>query len=90
MAKMWTYFFVMLWMVLLIGTGVHLFSKGFLLSRHVQIEKNQCIRLKPCEWNENEVNHDDSDLFFLDSVSHFNDLLIDIVIGTLFAQNENR
>lgn len=58
MAKVWTYVFVMLWMLLLIGTGVHLFSKGFLLSRHAQIERNECIRLKPCEWSESEVNHE--------------------------------
>lgn len=60
MAKVWTYVFVMLWMLLLIGTGIHLFSKGFLLSRHSQIERNECIRLKPCEWYESEVNHEHS------------------------------
>lgn len=42
--------------MLLIGTGVHLFSTGFLLSRHIRVEKNQCTRLKPCEFGESEVS----------------------------------
>lgn len=55
MAKIWTYFFVMLWIFYLIASGIHLFSKGFLLSRRVQTEQNECIRLKICNQMENEV-----------------------------------
>lgn len=57
MAKIWNYFFVMLWIFYLIASGIHLFSKGFLLSRRVQTERNECIRLKLCaDENENEVS----------------------------------
>lgn len=56
MAKIWNYFFVMLWIFYLIASGIHLFSSGFLLSRRVQTEQNECIRLKLCTDDENEVS----------------------------------
>lgn len=36
------YFFVLLWMGYIIGTGVHLFSKGFLLTRVSQTDYLEC------------------------------------------------
>lgn len=38
MLKTWNYFFVLLWISLLISGGIHLFSKGFLLTRVSQTE----------------------------------------------------
>lgn len=55
MAKVWIYFFIMLWISYLVGSGIHLFSKGFLLSRRVQTEHNECVRLKMCDGTGDEV-----------------------------------
>lgn len=38
MLKTWNYFFVLIWISLLISGGIHLFSKGFLLTRVSQRE----------------------------------------------------
>lgn len=45
---MWKYFFVMLWLLILISTGIHIFSRGFLLSRMALTNINQCKRLTNC------------------------------------------
>lgn len=55
MAKVWSYFFVKLWILFIISSGIYLFSRGFLLSRRVRTEHNECIRLKPCDFEESEV-----------------------------------
>lgn len=36
------YFFVLIWMGYIIATGVHLFSKGFLLTRISQTNFTEC------------------------------------------------
>lgn len=54
MAKLWVYFFVMVWFAYLIGSAVHLFSKGFLLTRKVQTERNHCKRLNLCEFDDQQ------------------------------------
>lgn len=56
MSRAWIYFFVLFWMLYLVGSGMYLFSKGFLLSRRVQTERNQCIRLKTCAVDESSVS----------------------------------
>lgn len=48
MAKAWIYFFVLIWFMYLVGSAVHLFSKGFLLTREVQTQRTHCKRLKSC------------------------------------------
>lgn len=58
MAKVWSYFFVMLWVLFIISSGIYLFSRGFLLSRRVRTEFNECIRLKPCDFDESVVRFD--------------------------------
>lgn len=55
MAKVWSYFFVKLWILFIISSGIYLFSRGFLLSRRVRTEHNECIRLKSCDSEESEV-----------------------------------
>lgn len=52
MAKIWLHFFVLIWFTYLIGSAIHLFAKGFLLTRQVQTERNHCKRLKSCDSGE--------------------------------------
>lgn len=63
MAKVWSYFFVKLWILFIISSGIYLFSRGFLLSRRVRTEHNECIRLKLCDSDESEVSQ--SSVFYL-------------------------
>lgn len=56
MAKVWSHFFVMLWVLFIISSGVYLFSRGFLLSRRVRTDYNECIPLKACDAEESEVS----------------------------------
>lgn len=58
MAKVWIHFFVLVWILYLVSAGIYLFSKGFLLTRRVQTQRNSCIRLRYC----NELS-DDVSLF---------------------------
>lgn len=55
MAKVWSHFLVMFWVLFIISSGIYLFSRGFLLSRRVQINFTECTRLKICDSNESEV-----------------------------------
>lgn len=44
MSTMWNYLFVLLWMTYMLSTGIHLFSRGFLLSRETLPERSRCER----------------------------------------------
>ncbi|XP_062535293.1 GPI ethanolamine phosphate transferase 3-like [Armigeres subalbatus] len=41
-AKSWSFVFVFMWLSFLLGAGIHLFSKGFLLTRMAQTDYNVC------------------------------------------------
>lgn len=56
MAKVWSHFFVMLWVLFIISSGIYLFSRGFLLSRRIRTDFNECIKLKACDTAESEVS----------------------------------
>ena len=43
MAKSRNFVFVLVWFALLISAGIHLFSKGFLLTRVAQTNVSSCI-----------------------------------------------
>ncbi|XP_065087851.1 GPI ethanolamine phosphate transferase 3 [Ochlerotatus camptorhynchus] len=43
LAKSWNFVFVLVWLSLILGAGIHLFSKGFLLTRIAQTDVNTCI-----------------------------------------------
>lgn len=49
------YFFVLLWLVLSLSAGIHLFSKGFLLSRVTNTYYTNCTKLERCA-DEQNVN----------------------------------
>lgn len=51
------YLFVLLWLVLTLSAGVHLFSKGFLLSRVTNTYYTNCTALERCTDGDN-VNLD--------------------------------
>lgn len=57
MAKVWSHFFVMLWILFILSSGIYLFSRGFLLSRRVRTEFTDCTRLKSCNISD---DNDDS------------------------------
>lgn len=44
MAKSWNLVFVLIWTAYLMCAGIHLFSKGFLLTRVAQTETNMCTQ----------------------------------------------
>uniref|UniRef100_A0AAG5DED7 GPI ethanolamine phosphate transferase 3, catalytic subunit n=1 Tax=Anopheles atroparvus TaxID=41427 RepID=A0AAG5DED7_ANOAO len=44
MAKGRNFMFVLMWLALLISAGIHLFSKGFLLTRVAQTETSSCVK----------------------------------------------
>ncbi|XP_037050771.1 GPI ethanolamine phosphate transferase 3 [Bradysia coprophila] len=48
------YFFVLLWLVLTLSAGVHIFSKGFLLSRVTNTYYTNCTALERCADEEND------------------------------------
>lgn len=56
MAKVWIYFFVLVWISYLMSAGIHLFSRGFLLSRRVQTQRSTCTRLQQCNESDNDVS----------------------------------
>lgn len=56
MAKVWIYFFVLVWILYLMSAGIYLFSKGFLLTRRVQTQRNTCVRLKNCDQTSDDVS----------------------------------
>lgn len=56
MAKVWSHFFVMIWVLFIISSGIYLFSRGFLLSRRTHTETNSCKKLTACDPNDSEVN----------------------------------
>ncbi|XP_058120307.1 GPI ethanolamine phosphate transferase 3 [Anopheles ziemanni] len=44
MAKSRNFLFVLVWLSLLVSAGIHLFSKGFLLTRVAQTESSSCVK----------------------------------------------
>uniref|UniRef100_A0A1Q3F5Z1 Putative glycosylphosphatidylinositol anchor synthesis protein n=1 Tax=Culex tarsalis TaxID=7177 RepID=A0A1Q3F5Z1_CULTA len=44
MAKSWNFVFVLVWLSAILGAGIHLFSKGFLLTRIAQTDFSTCVR----------------------------------------------
>ncbi|KAL1390313.1 hypothetical protein pipiens_001328 [Culex pipiens pipiens] len=44
MAKSWNFVFVLVWLSAILGAGIHLFSKGFLLTRIAQTDFSSCVR----------------------------------------------
>lgn len=44
MAKSWNFVFVLVWLSAILGAGIHLFSKGFLLTRIAQTDYSSCVR----------------------------------------------
>ncbi|XP_055536594.1 GPI ethanolamine phosphate transferase 3 [Wyeomyia smithii] len=44
MAKSWNFVFVLVWLSVILGAGIHLFSKGFLLTRIAQTDYSTCLR----------------------------------------------
>lgn len=55
MAKVWSHFFIMIWVLYIISSGIYLFSRGFLLSRQAHTEINSCKKLTQCNPNDSEV-----------------------------------
>lgn len=55
MARVWSHLLVMLWMLAILSGSIYLFSRGFLLSRNVQVNYNECTRLELCETDSIEV-----------------------------------
>ncbi|XP_055626304.1 GPI ethanolamine phosphate transferase 3 [Toxorhynchites rutilus septentrionalis] len=55
MASSWNFVFVLVWLSALLGAGIHLFSKGFLLTRIAQTDYSTCIRYEDyrCENDKN-------------------------------------
>lgn len=43
MAKSWNFVFVLVWLSALLAVGIHLFSKGFLLTRIAQTDYSSCV-----------------------------------------------
>ncbi|XP_055603133.1 GPI ethanolamine phosphate transferase 3 [Uranotaenia lowii] len=51
MASSWNFVFVLIWLSAILGAGIHLFSKGFLLTRIAQTDVSECVRYEdynPC------------------------------------------
>lgn len=48
MPAMWNYLFIMLWVAYMLSAGIHLFSRGFLLSRDTLTDVSQCRSLAFC------------------------------------------
>ncbi|XP_058832499.1 GPI ethanolamine phosphate transferase 3 [Topomyia yanbarensis] len=44
MGQSWNFVFVLVWLSAILGAGIHLFSKGFLLTRIAQTDYSTCIR----------------------------------------------
>lgn len=55
MAKVWSHFFVMIWVLYIISSGIYLFSRGFLLSRQAHTEINSCKELPQCYPSDSQV-----------------------------------
>lgn len=46
---MWNYFFALVWVVYVLSTGIHLFSRGFLLSRQTVLDVTDWPAMRFCE-----------------------------------------
>lgn len=46
---MWNYFLIMLWLLYMLSAGIHLFSRGFLLSRMTLENVNDCVHMNLCD-----------------------------------------
>lgn len=50
---MWTYAFVLIWVAYVLTTGIHIFSRGFLLSRQTVLDVTDWPEMQLCKDTKN-------------------------------------